>query len=419
MYFSYIDYTKGVAFVKACGLIVEYNPFHNGHLYHVTEAKRITNADCMIAVMSGTFLQRGEPAIIDKFHRTRAALLAGVDIVVELPYAYAVQSSHLFAKGAVHTLHALQVDAICFGSESGDITAFYDAAHKINKHKATYDAAVKEYVSQGEPFPLASQKAYEQIGLEEIDLVQPNNILGFSYVRTIVDDHLPIQAFTIKRLQSNFHDTTIKDKIASATSIRRELENHALSQSVVQAIPAATKLQLEAYKQKATLWHDWEKYFPLLHYRVMTMSEAELKTIHGVDEGLEARIKKTALEADSFTTWLERLKTKRYTLTRLQRMFVHILTHTTKAQMQQFLAQSTLPYIRLLGFSDKGQAYLHTAKKHITVPIIANLTKHNTATYLDEKALHAYYAILPSERRIALRKQEFALPIQRNEINLA
>lgn len=398
--------------MKACGLIVEYNPFHNGHLYHVQAAKKITNADCMIAVMSGSFLQRGEPAIIDKFHRTKAALEAGVDIVVELPYAYAVQSSHYFAKGAVHTLHSLNVSSICFGSESGKIDAFYQGAHKMNEQKALFDKTVKQYVLQGLSFPVASQKAYETIGLDELDLVKPNNILGFSYVRTIVNDQLPIKAYTIKRLKNNFHDETITDKIASATSIRREIEKNALSKAVTQALPAYSKKHVEAYKEKATVWHEWEKYFPFLHYRVLTMDQAELSNIHGVDEGLEARLKETAHTANSFADWLERLKTKRYTTTRLQRMFVHILTNTTKADILKFFNRQELPYIRLLGFTKRGQAYLNHYKKMIDVPVIANLTKSNQATFLDEKALLAYYSILPIEKRLLLRKQEFNLPIQ-------
>src|SRR5690625_4486826 len=181
-----------VMFMRACGLIVEYNPFHNGHLYHINQAKTATSAECMIAVMSGSFLQRGEPAIIDKFHRTKAALQAGVDIVVELPYAFAVQSSRYFAKGSVLTLHAMKASSICFGSESGNIDLFYKGVAQINKHEREYDETIKAYLKKGYSFPVASQRAYEQIGLHDLDLMQPNNILGFSYVRTMIDHQLPI-----------------------------------------------------------------------------------------------------------------------------------------------------------------------------------------------------------------------------------
>lgn len=397
--------------MKACGLIVEYNPFHNGHQYHVTEAKKVTKADCMIAVMSGTFLQRGEPAIIDKFHRTKAALHAGVDLVVELPFPYAVQSSHYFAKGALLTLNALETDSICFGSESGDINAFYNGLTTLQEEQQQFDSIVQAYLQEGLAYPMASQQAYEQIGLAKLDLFQPNNILGFSYVRTLVENNLPIEATTIKRKDSHYHDENIHNSIASATSIRKELAEKKLSKKVKATLPKDSLAQLKLYKSKSTLWHDWELYYPLLHYRLTTMTRNELASIHGVDEGIEGRILHAVHEAHSFQNLLERVKTKRYTQVRLQRMFVHILTNTTKAEIKQFFSSETIPYVRLLGMTKQGQAYLRRIKKNRTVPLMTNLNKENLDLYLDERALNTYYSVLPVEHRINLRKQEFQLPI--------
>lgn len=397
--------------MKACGLIVEYNPFHNGHQYHVDEARKLTKADCMIAVMSGTFLQRGEPAIIDKFHRTKAALSSGVDIVIELPYAYAVQSSRYFAKGAVFSLHALGVSYICFGSESGEIEPFYEGVVKLEKNRTAYDNIVQTYIKQGLSYPAASDKAYKQIGIEEIDLFQPNNILGFSYVRTIVENKLPIQAKTIKRKSSHFHEEEISGKIASATSIRKELKKNTITEQLSETIPKPTKEQLKVYKEKSGLWHDWEAYFPLLYYRIITMTKDELKNIHGVDEGIEARIKNAIQKANGFAELINLVKTKRYTQVRLQRMFVHILTNTTKKQVEPFLQTNKVPYVRLLGMTDQGRMYLNKIKKALETPMIVNLTKQYDEIYLDERALQTYYAILPTDKRNELRKQEFRLPI--------
>ncbi len=148
--------------MNACGLIVEYNPFHNGHLYHARQAKKITNADVLIAVMSGSFLQRGEPAIVDKYHRTKMALNSGIDLVIELPYGYAVQSSNLFAFGSVQSLHQLGVEQLCFGSESGDIQSFLNHYHMLQENKAQYQHTLKEYLTQGLPFPVANKKALEK-----------------------------------------------------------------------------------------------------------------------------------------------------------------------------------------------------------------------------------------------------------------
>lgn len=397
--------------MKACGLIVEYNPFHNGHLYHVNEAKETTQADCMIAVMSGSFLQRGEPAIIDKFHRTKAALKSGVDLLVELPYAYAVQSSRYFAKGALLTLDALQTKYVCFGSESGDINQFYKGVEQRQNKKELYDETIQTFLQSGLSYPLASQQAYEAIGISELDLFQPNNILGFSYVNTIVEENLPIKARTIKRKSSHYHDNKIESSIASATSIRRELTDGQLSSKAMNALPEATVQQLENYREKASIWHDWEQYFPLLYYRITTMTREELANIHGVDEGIEGRLINTIYDVHSFAELIKKMKTKRYTYVRLQRMFTHILTNTTKEQIAHFFSRATLPYVRLLGMTKRGQQYLNESKKSRTVPLVSNLNNKQKALYLDERALHVYYSILPVDKSIALRKQEFQLPI--------
>ncbi|WP_106497725.1 nucleotidyltransferase [Lentibacillus sp. Marseille-P4043] len=401
--------------MKACGLIVEYNPFHNGHVYHLEEAKKVSKADCMITVMSGSFLQRGEPAIIDKFHRTNAALASGIDIVVELPYVFAVQSSDLFAKGSILTLHALGIDSICFGSESGMISDFVTGYHTFYERKDLFRETLKEQLNQGMAYPEASRLAYQKIGLTTagMDLAKPNNILGFSYVKAILENSLPIEPLTIKRSKSGYHDETITSSIASATSIRKQLfTSGKITPEIAETIPKATKEELERYYHTASCWHHWEAYFNLLHYRVMTMSKTELRAIQGVDEGLEYRIKKTAKTATSFTEWVKAIKTKRYTWTRLQRMFVHILTNTKKQDMDRLTNLSSIPYVRILGLTETGRAYLNKAKKQTDVPLISNLSRTNPPMLsLEEKATAAYYSILPPTIRQQLRRQELQPPI--------
>lgn len=398
--------------MEACGVIVEYNPFHNGHLYHLKQAKKISKADCIIAIMSGSFLQRGEPAIIDKFHRTKAALSAGADMVIELPYSFAVQSSDLFARGALSTLNELHVSSICFGSESGKIEPFIDSVTKLRENKSFYDETLRTFLEQGFAFPEASNKAYNAIGMSSMDMVQPNNILGFSYVKTIIENNLPIKPLTTKRINNHYHDEKILNEIASATSIRKELSMTGISLKITKTLPTESLNQLQTYMNKSTLLHSWEHYFPFLHYRVMTMTKEELSNIHGVTEGLEYRIRRTAEKATSFHDWIEEIKTKRYTRVRLQRMFVHILTNTTKEAITSFVYTEKVPYIRLLGMSKQGQSYLNAKKKNIHVPIIANLNKQaRKLLYSDEKATDVYYSVLPVKLRSKLRTQEFKLPI--------
>ena len=400
--------------MKSCGLVVEYNPFHNGHLYHVKEARKITQADVIIAIMSGSFLQRGEPAIVDKYHRTKMALQSGVDLVIELPYAFAVQNSRLFAKGAVQLLHALNSTHICFGSESGKIDPFMTHYKHMKQNKSQYQHTLKSLLSQGLSFPAASKHALE-ITLPELslDITKPNNILGFSYVKEILDANLPIQIHTIKRIHNDYHDVKITNSIASATSIRTELFKEKSSQQAIQStIPQTTHKQLMSYKKKVGIWHHWEHYFPYLHYQVIKMSTNDLAQIEGVDEGIEHRLKRTATSANSFTDWMEQLKTKRYTWTRLQRMFVHILTHTTKQQLEPLKELNKMPYIRVLGMNTIGQKYLNEQRNRRIAPFISRYSSNmHPLLAIEEKVSRVYYCPLPHNKQKKMIRQEFRGPI--------
>jgi predicted nucleotidyltransferase len=409
----------GVVIMQACGLVVEYNPFHNGHAYHIQEARKASDADCIIAVMSGDFLQRGEPAIIDKFSRAKAALLSGVDIVIELPFAFAVQSSDLFAKGAIHTLHEIGVSSICFGSESGNASDFTNSYEYLKGSEALYRTILKAELAKGLSFPEASRHAYQEIGLSEdnMDLTKPNNILGYSYVKTILKNEYKIEPLTIKRTNSGYHDEAITGSIASATSIRKALNEHnTITNQVAHAIPTSTIEQLTEYKSESGQWHTWEHYFDLLQYRVMTMTTGELANIHGVEEGLEHRIKKTAMHARSFHEWVEAVKTKRYTWTRLQRIFVFILANVKKEEIVSLVSNHRVPYVRLLGLTKNGQAYLNKAKKQMNVPLVSKLSRQdNPLLQLEERASNAYYSILTPAIRHKLKKQELMPPLLINK----
>lgn len=401
--------------MEACGLVVEYNPFHLGHKYHLDQSKLVSSADCVIAVMSGNFLQRGEPAIIDKFHRARAALNSGVDIVLELPFAFAVQNSDLFAKGSVLSLAEIGVTSICFGSEYGNIDGFTEAYQIYKENIEPYQQELKRHLSLGSSFPEASRMAYHHIGLthENMDLSQPNNILGFSYVKNIFDYHLPVEPITIKRTKSGYHDQEINHQIASATSIRKELlSRETMTNTVRNTVPSQTENELTHYRFKSGVWHNWEKYFALLQYRVLTMSLGELRNIQGMEEGLEYRIKKTAAAANDFQSWMEQLKTKRYTWTRLQRLFVHILTNIKKEDLAQITTMDSVPYLRLLGMSKTGQKYLNQVKKKLHIPLVTQLQRDTHPLLdLDERATDTYYSIIPPHPRAKLRAQELSPPI--------
>jgi predicted nucleotidyltransferase len=400
--------------MKAVGIIVEYNPFHNGHLYHLQETKKQTGADCVIAVMSGNFLQRGEPALVSKWARTKMALSAGVDIVIELPYAFAVQAAERFANGAVMLLHALHCAEICFGSENGDITAFLEAAATFFQQKEEHDRYVQEALQKGLSYPQANAEAWKRFRSAALDLTKPNNMLGFAYVKAILQHELPITPRTIRRIASNYHDETFShSSIASATSLRKALQGSLDKlETIAPYIPAATKQILKQYHDAYGTLHEWEAYFPFLKYRIMTAEEAELRQIAGVEEGIEYRLKQAIATASTFSAFIDKVKTKRYTWTRLQRTCTHILTNFTKEQQNQ---TETPTYIRLLGMTENGRRYLQLVKKDLSLPLVTKVAKLKLDSIYEQekKAASAYAAIFSEPLRTQVLKEEYATaPIQ-------
>ncbi|ARX67717.1 TPA: nucleotidyltransferase [Bacillus cereus] len=392
-------------------MVVEYNPFHNGHLYHVQQTKKLTQSDIIIAVMSGPFLQRGEPALISKWYRTKMALANGVDLVVELPYIFATQKAETFANGAISILNALRVSEICFGSEDGQIENFYNTISVQKNEEETFNYLVKQFMDAGNSYAKATSDAFSHILTSEknIDMSQPNNILGFQYMKAILSQNSSIQAQTIKRFASHYHDETFNDQhIASATSIRKQLFSEEGSFTTIEPfLPQATTSLLANYKQNYGILHNWEQYFSFFKYRLMTMSPGDLRHIYEIEEGLEHRILSKIQNSSSFYSFMEALKTKRYTWTRLQRACTHILTNTTKEEIRSANIEQHAPYIRLLGMSQKGQTYLSKNKKKIELPILTHTkTFDHAALDIEKKANSVYFSIMHEPLRTQLLKQD-------------
>ncbi|HDR6214993.1 TPA: nucleotidyltransferase [Bacillus cereus] len=392
-------------------MVVEYNPFHNGHLYHVQQTKKLTQSDIIIAVMSGPFLQRGEPALISKWYRTKMALANGVDLVVELPYVFATQKAETFANGAISILNALRVSEICFGSEDGQIENFYNTISIQKNEEETFNCLVKQFMDAGNSYAKATSDAFSHILTSEknIDMSQPNNILGFQYMKAILSQNSSIQAQTIKRFASHYHDETFNDQhIASATSIRKQLFSEEGSFTTIEPfLPQATTSLLANYKQNYGILHNWEQYFSFFKYRLMTMSPEDLRHIYEIEEGLEHRILSKIQNSSSFYSFMEALKTKRYTWTRLQRACTHILTNTTKEDIRSANIEQHAPYIRLLGMSQKGQTYLSKNKKKIELSILTHTkTFDHAALDIEKKANSVYFSIMHEPLRTQLLKQD-------------
>ncbi|MFB6589422.1 nucleotidyltransferase [Bacillus thuringiensis] len=375
------------------------------------ETKKLTQSDIIIAVMSGPFLQRGEPALISKWYRTKMALANSVDLVVELPYVFATQKAETFANGAISILNALHVSEICFGSEDGQIENFYNTISIQKNEEETFNCHVKQFMDAGNSYAKATSDAFSHILTSEknIDMSQPNNILGFQYIKAILSQNSSIQAQTIKRFASHYHDETFNDQhIASATSIRKQLFSEEGSFTTIEPfLPQATASLLANYKQNYGILHNWEQYFSFFKYKLMTMSPGDLRHIYEIEEGLEHRILSKIQNSSSFYSFMEALKTKRYTWTRLQRACTHILTNTTKEEIRSANIEQHAPYIRLLGMSQKGQTYLSKNKKKIELPILTHTkTFDHAALDIEKKANSVYFSIMHEPLRTQILKQD-------------
>ena len=341
---------------KVVGIVCEYNPFHNGHLYQINKVKKKYKDSIIIACLSGTFTQRGELSVLNKWDKTKVALENGVDIVIELPYVYATQSSDIFARYSVALLNKLYVDVLCFGSETENIDKI-KAAAKYQVNDINFDIITKKYLSEGVSYPTALNKALEE--LCDITITEPNDLLALSYLKEIYRNGYFMDIYNIKRT-SNYHDLDSNAKVVSASNIRtRLLEKKDIKDKVPNNV-------YELLKDK----NMESKYFEYLKYKILT--EDDLEKFVDVDEGLSTRIKKVINKSNSLDELIKNIKTKRYTYNKISRMLNHIFCSFTKEENKKV---KYLEYIRILGFTEKGKNYLNEIKSEINLPI---LNKYNT-----------------------------------------
>ncbi|MGO2083354.1 nucleotidyltransferase [Vagococcus sp.] len=356
--------------MKSCGLIVEYNPFHLGHAYHIQQARKKSQADVIVAVMSGNFLQRGEPACLDKWRRTEMALASGIDLVVELPFASAVQSADYFASGGIKLLHALGVDSLCFGTDQTE-TMDYAAFGKFHvSQEARINQRFQELEQQNASYPERMTTIYRELLPEwTLDFSSPNHILGMAYAKENARFDEPMILYPIARKGSTYHEVELKNQeFTSATAIRQALVRGELP-TIQSFVPQTSYRLLE--NTPITQWSD---FWPLLQYRLLTSSILELSQIHQVSEGLEYRLKEMSKKATSFEHLVELLKSKRYTWTRIQRLLTYVLLNISKKEMLEANASS---YLRVLGFNEKGRSYLKQQKPKVSSPLITNINRKN------------------------------------------
>ena len=352
-------------YMKACGIIAEYNPFHKGHHYQIEQIRKQTDADVIVVAMSGNFVQRGEPAIENKWHRAKMALENGADLIVELPTLSSTQATDWFAAGGVGILHAAKCQEIAFGVE--DIRIDYQVAFEEWNR---LQRKIKDYVTDDEMKSLTYANRLSLISKENFGensslyrvMQQPNQQLGFAYVKEILSRNLPINFLKIERKGNRHLDDEIQDEqFASGTALRKQLLKVNRNHQLVSQLAYLEEVSSDEYR------NNWEQYWILFKYQLERSSVEELKTIYQMDEGIEYRFKKFLPQANSFYDFIQLMKNKRWTWARLQRLCLYVLLGITKEQVEKYFESIREPKeVTILGFNETGREYLKKLREEET-----------------------------------------------------
>ena len=397
--------------MKAVGLVTEYNPFHNGHLYHLNKAMELTGTDISVAVMSGDFVQRGEPAVLDKYTRTSMALNSGVNLVVELPVNYAVSSAESFAAGALKVLDYIKADSIAFGSESGDIERLSKLAHILCDNEDTLYKEISKYTANGISYAAARQKVVEKLTDKDIAamLTSSNNILAVEYLKAIIKKNYAIKPYTVQRQGDSYNDTDIRSEYASATALRENLK----ADNISEYIPVKAGLILSSNTNYIYPDDITEALFTRLLDILFASSYDKNVFIENVmqypdvSKEIAGRLYKSAMDmitrtvpqrseskdnwTFSFGSLCEYIKTKEVPLSRIKRALVRITLGLDKKRMEKYANE---PYIRVLGFDKKGQEYLSYIRKTVEVPLITKTADYKEMLLDDIHAANIYNMIV-------------------------
>ncbi len=355
------------------GIICEYNPFHQGHAYHLHETRRISQTCKIICVMSGSFSQRGEPCITDKWTRARMAVEHGADLVLELPFLFATQSAEGFAAGGVSLLRQLGcVDALSFGSECADITLLQGTARLLADAQENFEARVRSLCLQGLSYPAAREKAFIELhpNADHAPLTGSNNVLALEYLKAMQRQSCDFSPLTIQRRGQAYHEAQLQEAFSSATALRNELYTTGFTPELLQNLPSRQPFP----------FIDPTMFFRLLSFRLRTMSLVEIEQVHDVGGGLEYNIKEAAKTAQSYDQLVTQIKTKRYTRTRIQRILLHCLMDVRKQTIASIDIDSQC-YARVLAVKQSSLDLLSQIKRHL--PLITKASEFTDSPLLE------------------------------------
>lgn len=360
--------------MKACGIVAEYNPLHTGHVYQMNKARQISQADCIIVVMSGNFVQRGEPAVIDKYARTRAALKAGADIVIELPVYYALSSAENFAKGAVLTLNEMKAASICFGAETDNADRLAKISHAIISESPEYKAILNKALAEGLSYPAARQTALLEYLPECKDIISgSNNILAIEYIKSILGNNLNMTYYPVLREGAGYNDDTDNAEFASAFGIRKMLMSDEHDRLKTYLTPVMYE-EISNSKNCPLFPDDFSNIF---NHKMLFLKQQcninhtdfaeKLAEYEDITTELANRFAAAFTGRDNITEFTMKVKSKNIVYSRICRCIMHIILEIRKSMSDLY---NNIPYIRLLGFNKTGQQYLGSIKKELDVPFI-------------------------------------------------
>ena len=376
------------------GIITEYNPFHNGHKFHLEESKKQTKSDGTICIMSGNFVQRGGPAIIDKWKRTEMALNNGVDLIIELPTFYAVSSAEFFAKGAVSILNSLNiVNNLFFGSEIGDAKALSEIAKVLVSEDERFQNILKENLSLGLTFAKAREKSLiEYLNSSEINniITSSNNILGIEYIKAILKLNSSINPVALKREGSNYNDKSLSQTFSSATSIREVLKNTSNIEDLKNIIPLESYEVFSKLQEQDYRFTFEEEMFKYIKYKIQTNC-VNFNNLYEVTEGLDNKIIKEISSSNSLHEFTLKIKSKRYTYSKISRILTHIYLGLDNDDFKDIANENNL-YVRVLGFNKTGREILSLIKANSSIPLITKVPRftNNPLLKFDLQATACY-----------------------------
>ena len=359
------------------GIIAEYNPFHNGHLYHLLKSKEKVNADCTVAIIGGNFTQRGESSLIDKWTKAEMAIANGVDLVIELPTLYSISSAENFADGAIKILNSLKiVDTLSFGAETEDLNKLNIIANILHNEPKEFKLILEEKLSKGISFPRAREEAliqYLNDSSYSTILSSPNNILGIEYLKALKKHKSKIQPISIKRKDAGHLTLDYNGEVTSATAIRNLIKNNDTKRAKKFLTPASYTILMDEIKNGHFV-QDISLFENIIIYNLRNMTLTEISNLPDVSEGLENLIKKAANSCNTIDEFINIVSSKRYTETRIRRILLYSLLKISKKDMN--LSKKITPYVRVLGFNEKGKKLVsQISKANPKVSIITSVKK--------------------------------------------